>query len=143
VSRVAGWNPAKFDAEFANLSMDVLRDAAQIIATNVRVRCPVHQPEGVQYRQVYKTGKYKGEPWTARTGGTLKKSIRVVEKYEVRGGTKVWEDKNIRVYAGHYMAYYARIVEKIHPTKSLWMRKGFTSSLAAVRSLVNSTKKAA
>jgi hypothetical protein len=143
VSRVAGWYPAKFDDEFRNLSMDVLRDAAQIIAANVRARCPVHEPVGVMYRPVYKTGKAKGQPWTARTGGTLKKSIRVTERYEVKGGTKVWEDRNIRVYAGHYMAYYARIVEKIHPTKALWMRKGFTASLPAIRSLVNSTKKAA
>lgn len=143
MSRVSGWNPAAYDEIFANLSMDVLRDAAQIIATNVRVRCPVHEPEGVMYRPVYKTGKYKGEPWTARTGGTLKKSIRVVEKYEVKGGTKVFDDRNIRVYAGHYMAYYARIVEKIHPTKSLWMRRGFTASIPMIKSLLNSTKKAA
>jgi hypothetical protein len=135
---VAGWNPAAYDEIFADLSMDVLRDAAQIIAANVRARCPVHEPEGIMYRKAK-----KGVPWTARTGGTLKKSIRVVEKYEVQYGTKVFDDRNIRVYAGHYMAYYARIVEKVHPTKSLWMRRGFTSSKPAIRSLLNSTRKAA
>lgn len=138
MSRVAGWNPTAYDEVFANMSMDVLRDAAHIIAANVRARCPVHEPAGVQYRK----GNDK-KPWLARTGGTLKQSIRVVEKYDIQSGAKVFDNKNIRVYAGHYMAYYARIVEKIHPTKSLWMRRGFTASMPAIRSLLNSTKKAA
>lgn len=138
MSRVASWNPAMYDEVFANLSMDLLREGAQIIAANVRVRCPVHEPEGVMYRR----GTVQ-RPWLARTGGTLKKSIRVVEKYELRGSTKIFEDRNIRVYAGHYMAYYAPIVEKTHPTKSLWMRQGFAASIPTIKNLINSTRKVA
>ena len=103
--RVANWNPQKFDGEFINASMDRLRKAANVIADKARARCPV----GTISRPIYKTGPYAGQSWTARDAGALKKSIRVVEK---KGqGAAILEDRNIRVYAGNYNVYYAKIVE--------------------------------
>lgn len=56
--RISNWNPQAFDGEFMNASMDRLRDAAEVIASKARSKCPV----GTISRPIYKTGKYAGQP---------------------------------------------------------------------------------
>jgi hypothetical protein len=103
--RVSNWNPQKFDGEFMNTSMDRLRKAAEVVASKARAKCPV----GTITRPIYKTGKYAGRPWTARDAGALKKTIRVVEKKEA--GSQIMKARDVRIYAGNYLVYYAKIVE--------------------------------
>jgi len=105
--RVSNWNPQKFDGEFLNASMDRLREAAGIIASKARSKCPV----GTISRPIYKTGKYAGKPWTARDAGSLKKTIRIVEKEKQKYSVELSSGRNIRVYAGNYLVYYAQVVE--------------------------------
>lgn len=86
--------------------------AANIIADAARARCPV----GTEKRPMYKKGPYAGKPFTARDGGALKKSIRVVERDEEKYGFEIAHlGSGVRVYAGHYLAYYAAIVEFFSP----------------------------
>jgi hypothetical protein len=104
--RVSNWKPEAFDGEFMDASMDRLKKAAEVIADKARQYCPV----GTVSRPIYKRGPYAGQPWTARDAGALKKTIRVVEKHDQKGAP-IAKGRNIRVYAGNYLAYYARIVE--------------------------------
>lgn len=104
--RVSNWNPQKWDGEIMAASMDRLRRAAQLVANRARGKCPV----GTLSRPIYKTGPYAGQPWTARDAGALYRSIRVVEKAE-KFGTQIAGSRNVRVYAGNYLVYYARFVE--------------------------------
>lgn len=108
--RVANWNPQKHDAEIISASMDRLRKAAGVVADKARAKCPV----GTVSRPIYKSGPYAGQPWTARDAGALKRSIRVVEKDEKHGALAErfgGNNRNVRVYAGNYLVYYASIVE--------------------------------
>jgi hypothetical protein len=108
--RVSNWNPQKYDSEFLGVVMDRLRKAAEVIADEARERCPV----GTITRPIYKSGPYAGQAWTKRDGGSLKRSIRVVEKTGIPSGIGSFamaESRNIRIYAGNYFAYYAKIVE--------------------------------
>jgi Bacteriophage HK97-gp10, putative tail-component len=106
MGRVSNWNPQKYDQEFASASMDRLRKAAEVIAEKARAKCPV----GTVSRPIYKRGPYAGQPWTARDAGALKKTIRVVERIGDEG-KPLAEGRNIRVYCGNYITYYAKIVE--------------------------------
>ena len=124
--RVRNWNPKKYDPIFAEASMDRIRTGAALIAAEIRVRCPV----GTVSRPMYKTGRYEGKDWTMRDAGMLKRSIRVVEKEET--GWKVWQDKDVRVYVGHYLAWYAQIVEYYTP----FVRPAWRSSLSVVKSVI-------
>lgn len=108
--RVANWNPSKFDGEFAAAAMERLRAAAEVVAASARGIVP----EGTLSRPMYKTGPYAGQPWTARDAGSLKKTIRVVEKKDPHGAA-ILESRNVRVYAGNYLVYYAKIVEFTKP----------------------------
>ena len=92
------------------------RKAANLLAKEIRAKCPV----GTEAHPMYKKGKYKNSPWTKRDGGSLKRSVRVVEKDEKYG----FEIQQIsgggftggaRVYIGNYYAYYAQIVEFYQP----------------------------
>lgn len=105
--RVSNWNPQKFDNEFISASMERLNEAAEVVAESARQLCPV----GKINRPVYKKGAYVGQIWTGRSAGALKKTIRVVEKKEEYGSESM-KVRNVRVYAGNYVVYYARIVEK-------------------------------
>jgi len=125
--RVSNWNPEKYDGEFANAAMDRLRKAAEVIAAKARAKCPV----GTVSRPIYKKGPYAGQPWTARDAGALKKTIRVVEKKDK--GTAIMENKNIRIYAGNYLVYYASIVE--HAGKA-FMRPALNASKDEVRKIL-------
>lgn len=129
--RVSNWNPQQFDGEFMNASMDRLREAAEVIADKARSKCPV----GTISRPIYKTGKYAGQPWTARDAGALKKTIRVVEKKEQ--GTEIMKSRNVRVYAGNYLRYYAQIVEYNGRT---FLRPALNASKSEIRSILENGK---
>jgi hypothetical protein len=88
--RVSNWNPSKFDGEFTTASMGRLRKAAEVVAD--------------------KKGDYPNEPWTAREAGSLLKSVRVTEKKE-QYGTLIAQFKNIRIYVGNYLVWYAAAFE--------------------------------
>ena len=124
--RVRNWNPKKYDPIFAEASMDRIRTGAGLVAAEIRVRCPV----GTVSRPMYKTGRYEGKDWTMRDAGMLKRSIRVVEKEET--GWKVWQDKDVRVYVGHYLAWYAQIVEYYTP----FVRTGWRSALPRAKNVI-------
>lgn len=118
--RVENWNPEKFDLEFENAAMDRIRLCAEAIRDEAKRLCPV----GKTSRPIYVRGPYKGQPWTARDAGQLKKSIRITEK-QSKSGKPLMRKRNIRVYAGHYLAYYASIVE--HAGKA-FMRPAVTAA---------------
>jgi len=125
--RVSNWNPQKYDGELIGASMKRLRKAANVVADNARAGCPV----GTVSRPIYKTGPYAGQRWTARDAGQLKKSIRVVEKKG--SGTLIFQIRNIRVYAGHFLAYYASIVE--YGGKH-FMRSALNKSRSRIRNIL-------
>jgi len=125
--KVAEWNPNKFDQTFENVAVERLVRAAEVVAGAVRRRCPV----GTISRPMYKTGRYAGQPWTARDAGQLKKSVRVVRK-KTRSGKAFSKKRNVRVYVGHYKAYYASIVEHYTP----FMRPGFEASVGEVKEII-------
>lgn len=102
--RVASWNPNKFDEIFENIAMDRLEEAADVVAERASHNLN-NLRRGNISRPVYKSGPNKGKNWTARNPGTLKKSVRVVRK-KGKGGKAFSRKRNIRVYAGHYLAYY-------------------------------------
>lgn len=104
--RVEGWSPERFDAAFEEVAMDRIVEAAEAIAAAARARCPV----GTITRPIYKRGPYAGKPWTARDAGALKRTIRVRRKLS-KSGRPLKRKNNVRVYAGNYLVYYARIVE--------------------------------
>lgn len=122
--RVANWKPSRYDDKFYNVGYNRLKDGAEILADEIRRKCPV----GTTSRPMYQTGPYAGQKWTARDAGQLKKSIRVVEK-KGSWGFEVHRARNVRVYAGHYLAYYARIVEYYTP----FMRPAWRSTLRKVK----------
>lgn len=126
--RVSNWQPHKYDGEFANATMERLRSAAEVVASAARSRCPV----GTVSRPMYKTGAYAGQPWTARDAGALKKTIRVVEKKGPDEGAVVFEDRNVRVYAGNYLRYYAKIVEYTKP----FLRPALAASKGTIKSIL-------
>lgn len=127
MARVSNWKPEQFDGEFASAAMDRLRKAAKVIADKARANCPV----GTVSRPMYKTGPYAGQPWTARDAGALKKTIRVVEKKEQAAA--LLENKNIRVYAGNYNVYYAKIVE--YAVKA-FLRPALNASKGEIRDIL-------
>ena len=122
--RVAKFKPSKYDEKFFDVSYDRLKYGAEILANEVRRRCPV----GTITRPMYSSGPYAGEKWTARDAGQLKGSVRVVEKKE-RWGFELYRARNVRVYVGHYLAYYARVVEYYTP----FMRPAWRATLRKVK----------
>ncbi len=105
--RVVEWNPNKFDETFENIAMDRLVAAAEVVAAKARNLFPA--TKGIS-RPEYKTGKGGGKPWSSRDAGRLKKSIRVVRK-KTKGGKAFSRKRNVRIYAGHYKAFYPVWVE--------------------------------
>lgn len=128
MARVSNWKPYQFDGEFINASMDRLRKAAEVIADKARYNCPV----GTITRPVYKTGPYAGLSWTARDAGALKKTIRVVERHD-QNGAPLAEGRDIRVYAGNFNVYYAKIVEY---TGKKFLRPALNSSKNEIRGIL-------
>ena len=122
--RIEFFEPNKFDTELKGIALKRLKDAAEVIEKEAEGLCPV----GTRSRPMYKTGPYAGQKWTSRDGGRLKKSIRTVIPYDT--GKDFTSKTNVRVYAGHYMAWYAAIVEFYTP----FMRKAKNKSRNKVKS---------
>jgi hypothetical protein len=104
--RVENWNPNLYDEQIFDVSAEVMDKAAQAVAREAQRLCPV----GTVSRPIYKTGPFAGKAWTARDAGQLKRSIRVVRKTN-KYGKAIYKKRDVRVYAGNYLAYYASIVE--------------------------------
>ena len=133
--RVRNWNPQKFDGEFFDASMERLNKAAHVIkeqaisnlrkeiGRNVKTTNISHGP--------YKTGKHAGQDWTARDFGSLLASIRVTKRDE-RYGSLIAQLRNVRVYAGHYLVWWADIFEFYKP----YMRPAVNKSKSQVRSIL-------
>ena len=125
--RVENFNPNAFDESFENVAIERLVDAAEVVANSARQKCPV----GTVSRPMYKRGPYAGKTWTSRDKGRLKKSIRVV-RLKTKSGKAFSKKRNVRVYAGHFTAYYAKIVEHTKP----FMRPALASSLGEVKNII-------
>ena len=125
--RVEAWNPNVMDETFENIGVERLVEAAEVVANTARSKCPV----GTISRPMYKTGRYAGQPWTARDAGQLKRSIRVVRK-RTKSGKAFSKKRDVRVYAGTFLAYYARIVEFYKP----YLRPALTQSIPEIKSIL-------
>lgn len=126
--RVEGFNPNKFDETFENVAVERLVEAAEVVAEKARQKCPV----GTVSRPIYKTGPYAGQNWTARDAGRLKKSIRVTQR-KSKSGKPLTKKKNVRVYGGNYLAYYAKIVEF---NQRAFLRPALNGSISEIRSII-------
>jgi len=133
--RVSNWNPQQFDGEFMNASMERLNLAAELIKMrarlNLRRQIGQGKTTGISHGP-YKTGKYAGQPWTARDFGSLLKTLRVVKKKEQYGTLIGTVGKNIRVYAGNYLVWWAAIFEYYRP----YFRTALNESKAEIRSIL-------
>jgi len=125
--RVESWNPNKADQEFEKVAIERLVEAAGVVANAARRRCPV----GTISRPMYKTGPYAGQPWTARDAGQLKKSIRVSRK-KTASGKAFSKRRNVLVIAGHFLAYYASIVEH----SKAFMRPALEETVSEVKQII-------
>lgn len=126
--RVENWNPNIMDETFENVAIERLVEAAGVVRDSARQKCPVGKIE----RAVYKSGRYAGQKWTARTPGQLKDSIRVVQK-KSKSGKPLSRKRNVRIYAGNYMAYYAKIVEF---KEKAFLRPALNGSISEIRSII-------
>ena len=125
--RIEGWNPNKFDESFEDIAVERLVGAAEVVAARARQNCPT----GTLTRPMYKSGPYAGQPWTSRDAGRLKKSIRVVRK-KTKSGKAFTRKRSVRVYAGHYLAYYARVVEFYRP----FLRTALLGTQSVLKSII-------
>ena len=132
--RVEHWNPNVADETFENVAIERLVAAAEILAGVTKQKLKAHigtgKTTGIN-RPIYKTGPYAGKEWTKRNFGELLKSVRVVRK-KTKSGKAFSRKRNVRVYCGHYLAYYARIFEYSKP----FMRPALTQSIAAMRAAI-------
>jgi hypothetical protein len=62
----------------------------------------------------------------------LKKSIRVVQR-KSKSGKPLTKKKNVRVYGGNYLAYYAKIVEF---NQRAFLRPALNGSISEIRSII-------
>jgi len=113
-------NLEKVNGKIIGNAMDRLEEAGNVIAAKARANVRV----GTLSRPVYRTGKYAGKFWTARTAGELKTTIRVVRKY----GDPT---HNVWVIAGNKKVYYAQIVEFNWP----FMRPALRAARNAIKSV--------
>jgi len=132
--RLENFNPNRYDQSFEDVAVERLVKAANIIraATKRKLSAKIGKGEttGIS-RPIYKTGSYAGQPWTKRDFGELMKSIRVTQK-KSKYGKPLWRKRNVRVYAGHYLAYYADIFEYSEP----FMRPAFAESEPMIATLL-------
>ena len=134
--RVSNWNPQRYDGEFIGASMDRLRKAANVIKDNAEVilksKIGRGKTTGIAHGP-YKTGQYAGQPWTARVPGSLVNSLRVVEKEEDRTYAAILgKHRNVRVYAGNYLAWWANIFEYYQP----YLRPAVNKSKAQINEIL-------
>ena len=127
------WNPQKFDVEFDNVSMARLMEAARVLRTTTKRKLADQIGKGKTTginRPVYLTGNYAGEPWTAREFGQMMKSVRIVPLKTKTG--RISKKMNVRVYVGHYKAFYADIFEFYRP----FMRPAFAEVLPMIKTMI-------
>jgi hypothetical protein len=128
------WNPNKFDQDFENLAVERLVECGEVVAEKTRKNLKAIIGTGKKTgfsRPVYKTGKYAGAKWTSREAGRLMKSIRVTQK-KSKHGKLLWRKRNIRVYIGHFTAYYGLILE----FKTPYLRSAFYNSQPEMKSIL-------
>ena len=126
--RVVNWNWKEADEMVAKETRKRQLKAANVLADEVRRRCPA----GTESRPIAKRGVYAGQPWTSRDVGRLKKSVRVVERNEDKYGFKLAPYGEVRVYVGHYMAWYAAIVEYYKP----FMRPSINKTMSQIKNIL-------
>ena len=98
------WDGNKFAAEMEKL---LPKEVAEPIAKNVAQRARAMVPVGKISRKIAQKGKSKGQTWSARTPGRLRKSIKAYpSRYKVGGRPSGWI-----VWAGGHDPYYAWMVE--------------------------------
>jgi len=127
------WKPEAAYRDFSDVSEKRVLNAANVIKNAVRrhlqSQIGTGETTGIS-RPAYKTGRYAGQPWTARNFGELLKSVRVTQKKEI--GTLVWSKQNVRIYCGNFSAYYASIFEFDKP----FMRPAVEETLAEVKEIM-------
>lgn len=125
--RIGYWNPNIADQEFEHIAIERLVKGAKIVKAIARRRCPV----GTISRSVH------GDPYTARKPGQLRKSIRVVRK-KTPSGRAFSKKRNVRIYAGNFLAFYAHFVE--HGTSRTsaqpFLRPAFRESIPMIKTLI-------
>ncbi len=126
--KVENWNPNVMDETFENVAIERLVEAAGVVRDSAKQKCPV----GTISRPIYKTGRYAGQKWTARDAGQLKKSIRVVQK-KSKSGKPLTKKKNVRVYSGNFLAFYAKIVEF---NQRAYLRPALNSSIPEIKNIL-------
>jgi len=132
--RIETFNPNKFDEEFEDVAVERLVKAANIVRAAAKKRLTGQIGRGATTginRPVYKSGDYAGVAWTAREFGQLMKSVRVTRK-KSKSGRRFLKAKNVRVYAGHFLAFYADIFEYYRP----FMRPALEESLPMIKTLI-------
>lgn len=146
--RVEDWAPEQITVEVEKKAMDQLEQAGEIVAGIAKLLCPVgevtryerktfrhtvsakHSETGQRYK-VWLPATTGASVWTARKPGTLKSSIRVTR---LHGDPK----QNIRVYAGNFLAYYARFVEygTVKMKAKPFLRPAFNSAKAKIKAML-------
>ena len=129
--RIESWNPQRFDRSFDDVTRKRLVKAARVLKAAVRRKCPI----GTISRPIYQSGPYKGQTWTSRDAGRLRKSVRVVEQRTKTG--RLSKKMNVRVYVGHYTAWYADIVEFSRP----FMRPAYNEAMPMIKTIIGAGKK--
>jgi hypothetical protein len=88
-------------------------------------------------RPAYKKGPYKDSPWTARVAGAMLKTVRVVEKKD-QSGALIASFRNIRVYVGNDLVYYAKMFEYAVSRKrgQAFLRPALNQSKNEIRSIL-------
>ena len=136
--RIESWNPNQFDQEFEDVAIERLEKAGKVLRAAVKRhlagKIGSGKTTGIS-RPIYQSGPYAGQPWTKRDFGELQKSIRVTRK-ESKSGKPLLRKRNVRVYAGHYLAYYADIFEYSKP----FMRPALEESLPMIESTIGVKK---
>ena len=110
--RIDGWKGKQVFDNLTKLAMVGANDVMDAQVAGAKRLCPVGtitRSGANVMKEVYfhtKRGKevnFIADTWVERIPGSLRNSIRKVEKYDRAG--------NIRVYAGNTQVYYARFVE--------------------------------
>lgn len=133
MSRIDFWDIKPLNQEIMKNGMKRLRKAGEIVKRKARSAPCVNR--STVSRPMYKTGRYAGQYWTARDAGSLKKTIRVVEKHGAETGGYITiraGQLEIRVYAGTAKVFYAQIVEFYTP----YMRPALNASKSRILSIM-------
>lgn len=132
--KMINWNPSRADATFEQIGVDKLVKAANIIRASVKRKLSAQIGRGATTginRPVYRSGDNAGANWTARDFGNMLKSVRTVQK-KTRSGKALSKKRNVRVYVGHYTAFYAQVFEFYRP----FMRPAVEESLPMIETMI-------